>query len=623
VDYPRAGRRGTRRWIPSLRLLSVLVLAPPLALVAACVVVYLNVRVPAPDRDVTMQATVVTYADGSVLGTVGVTSRRDVPLSQVPLTVRHAVLAAEDRGFYTEEGVSPQGIARAMLADVQGKALEGGSTITQQYVKNAFLTSARTATRKFTEIFIAVKLANEQSKDQILQDYLNTIYFGRGAYGIEAAAEAYFGRDVSALSVAQAAYLGAVIQAPSAYDPVANPAILPVIKARWSYVVKGMVSSGWLGADQARGLGFPALEPLRQSPDGDQTPYLMALVENELSADGISEQLVATGGLRVRTTLQRPAEQAAVRAVQGQVLAELSPHRSVDADVRVGLASVRTSDGAVVALYSGANFDARQYNDATESAIPAGQVFDPLLAAGLIGSTGRRITDARVQAADVPPTPAEQKSWSGRLSGVRAVLVGLGLSPQTLGLSSDASLIGSDVNPDVLDLASAYGALDAGGRHVTAHLVAQITDSRGSVIYSTPTKPVPLPRGVTVQSGLLCRLAAEPTLETVAWQPLILSAVPAPLPGAAGAASTASAACGVTGTSLADDSAWAVATSGGVSTAIAVFRDAPHLAPSLKARSLDGVAGHRTITGDGLPARTMAAYLTPPQRQAQAAPENR
>ncbi|MBC3839370.1 penicillin-binding protein [Streptacidiphilus sp. 4-A2] len=483
IDYPRAGKRGLRRWIPSLRLLSALVLVPVVLVSGTCVVIYVNVRVPSPDPGSTMQATVITYANGSVLGTVGVTSRRTVPLSQVPLTVRHAVLAAEDRGFYTEAGVSPQGIARAVIADVEGKPLEGGSTITQQYVKNAFLTSARTASRKFTEIFIAVKLANEQSKDQILQDYLNTIYFGRGAYGIEAASQAYFGRDVSALSPAQAAYLGAVIQAPSAYDPVANPAILPVIKARWTYVVNGMVSSGWMTAAQAKQLSFPGLEPLRQSPDGDQTPYLMALVLNELNADGISEQQIATGGLRVVTTIQPSAQASAVKAVQQQILAELSAKRPVDAAVRVGLASVRPSDGAIVALYSGANFNTRQYNDATESAVPAGQIFNPLTAVGILTATKQPVTGAQINEAGTVP---DNSAFNSEAPAIRATVERMGVSPGTLGLSSNAALYSGSVNPDVLDMADAYATLASDGLHTTPHIVAQVSNSNG-VLYRTKT----------------------------------------------------------------------------------------------------------------------------------------
>jgi membrane peptidoglycan carboxypeptidase len=162
-------------------------------------------------------------------------------LSQVPLAVQHAVLAAEDRNFYSEPGISPTGILRALLVDLKGGDIsEGGSTITQQYVKNAYLSPHRTLTRKLKEILIATKLARSRSKSTILDDYLNTIYFGRGAYGIQAAANAYFNEDVSDLTVSQGALLAAVIRGPSYYDPAIR-GNRPAAKARWQYVIDGMI----------------------------------------------------------------------------------------------------------------------------------------------------------------------------------------------------------------------------------------------------------------------------------------------------------------------------------------------------------------------------------------------
>src|SRR3954471_3663504 len=187
---------------------------------------YATTPIPNPSSFATAQATTLYYSDGkTVLARFGSTTRVDVALKEVPLDVQHAVLAAEDRQFYSEPGISPTGILRALWTDLRGGEIaQGGSTITQQYVKNAYLTSARTFTRKFKEIFISVKLANSRSKNEILGDYLNTIYFGRGAYGIEAASRAYFGEDVSDLNAAQGAVLAATISQPSYYDPAVNRA---------------------------------------------------------------------------------------------------------------------------------------------------------------------------------------------------------------------------------------------------------------------------------------------------------------------------------------------------------------------------------------------------------------
>src|SRR3954447_15610462 len=221
-------------------------------------IAYAATSIPNPNSFATAQATTIYYKDGkTVMARFGNTSRIDVPLSKVPMDVRHAVLAAEDRNFYDEPGISPTGIMRAVWVDLRGGDIkQGGSTITQQYVKNAYLTQARTFSRKVKEILIAVKLGNSRSKQQILEDYLNTIYFGRGAYGIEAATRAYFGvhTDVSELNAAQGAVLAALISSPDAYDPQKHP---EAAKARWRYVVDGMQKKDWLTADQAARLAYP------------------------------------------------------------------------------------------------------------------------------------------------------------------------------------------------------------------------------------------------------------------------------------------------------------------------------------------------------------------------------
>src|SRR5918993_3748421 len=157
-------------------------------------VVYASTEAPSPDSITNAQTTVVYYSDGTTeMARLGDENRTNVPLDQVSEAARYAVLAAENRDFYSDPGISATGIARAAWSNVTGGSTQGGSTITQQYVKNAFLTSEQTFSRKFQELFLAVKLDNEYAKDDILENYLNTIYFGRGAYGIEAAAETYFG----------------------------------------------------------------------------------------------------------------------------------------------------------------------------------------------------------------------------------------------------------------------------------------------------------------------------------------------------------------------------------------------------------------------------------------------
>ncbi len=165
---------------------------------------YFTVGIPDPKAFVNSQSTIIQYADGTELGRIGSENRTIVPLAKIPLNLRHAVLAAEDRNFYSEHAFSPQGLARAIWDNIKSLGNGGGgSTITQQYAKTAFLTPERSIQRKIKEIVIAIKLEQQQSKDQILENYLNTIWFGRGAYGVQTAAQTYFGRNVNQLSVAQ------------------------------------------------------------------------------------------------------------------------------------------------------------------------------------------------------------------------------------------------------------------------------------------------------------------------------------------------------------------------------------------------------------------------------------
>ena len=162
------------------------------------IVAYFTVSIPDPNAFVNSQSTIIQYADGQEVGRLGSENRTIVKLANIPAHVREAVLAAEDRKFYSESAVSPQGIARAIWDNIKSLGNGGGgSTITQQYAKTAFLSPERTVIRKVKEFVIAIKLQQQMSKDQILENYLNTIYFGRGSYGIQTASEVYFGRSVN------------------------------------------------------------------------------------------------------------------------------------------------------------------------------------------------------------------------------------------------------------------------------------------------------------------------------------------------------------------------------------------------------------------------------------------
>ncbi|MDT4932513.1 MAG: hypothetical protein QOK11_405 [Pseudonocardiales bacterium] len=306
--------------------------------------------VPRPESLPLPQVATFLYSDGSVMARIGTQNRTIVKLEEVPQPVRWDVLAAEDRAFYTEPGVSIKGTIRAALSDLTGGDTQGGSGITQQYAKNAYLSDSRTLSRKLKELMIAVKLSRQYSKDQILEFYLNTIYFGRGAYGIQAAAQTFFGTDVSKLDVAQGAVLAALLRAPSYYDPSVNPA---QAKARWNYVLDGMVSTHHLTAGQRATLTYPKVRPPSDSTLGTAGPTALIVyqVMQELKAHGISEAEINTRGLRIQTTIDRHAQDSAVAAIK-QTFANLTPQQR---NLKNALVAVNPANGGVLAYYGGPN----------------------------------------------------------------------------------------------------------------------------------------------------------------------------------------------------------------------------------------------------------------------------
>jgi membrane peptidoglycan carboxypeptidase len=382
IDYPRRDKRGVRRWLPSWKLVTVTSATLVAGVAAGFLVAVATVEIPQPNKDAVRQATIFTYADASTQITHVGTNRRPVAFDQIPLVVRQAVLAAEDRTFYSDPGVSPMGLLRALKNDLTSGGdgnLQGGSTITQQFVKNYYLTQQQTLSRKLNEVLVAIKLDHVQSKDSILADYLNTIYFARGAYGIESAALAYFGVGVSQLTdPAKAAYIAAVIQSPYYYATAdRDPKALKALRDRWKYVLDGMVAEHELSAQQRAAMVFPT--PIAYEPDdmGGMNGYMVDAAMQNL--DRLHEQdpsvpdsnTVARGGYTVVTTFRQDYMQAAQKSVSEQ-LARLDPNRPADQNVHIGLASVDDKTGAVLGFYGGPDYLKQGFNDALSASGPLG-----------------------------------------------------------------------------------------------------------------------------------------------------------------------------------------------------------------------------------------------------------
>ena len=354
---------GTVRRLRSLPWKKIVLVGGPSALLGLLllfVLAYVLTTIPPASAVSQAQATVIRYAGGEELARLG-TNRELVPLTQVSEPAQKAVLAAEDRGFYNEPGISPKGILRALFTNVRGggSVQQGGSTITQQYAKNAYLTADRTYARKVKEVFIALKMTRERSKEQILEDYLNTIYFGRGAYGIQAASKAYFGPGASAatLTAEQGAVLASSIRSPSGYDPAKHP---DLASGRWTYVLDGMVSQRWLDAGRRAAMVYPkVVAPGTGTVGADLSGpagHVVDAVQEELLRDGFAEDQVNSGGLTVTTTIDKRAQDAAVKTVQA-----VDKGDKGDAALQGALVAVVPGDGAVRAYYGGANGSGLDY----------------------------------------------------------------------------------------------------------------------------------------------------------------------------------------------------------------------------------------------------------------------
>ncbi|HVQ87899.1 MAG TPA: transglycosylase domain-containing protein [Actinomycetes bacterium] len=569
---------------------------------------YVAVDVPAPNELSTAQTSVVYYAGGKQeLGRFAEVDRTLVPLSDVPESVRYAVLAAEDRGFYENSGISPTGILRAAWNNISGGDTQGASTITQQYARNAYLTQDRTWKRKIKETILAIKLNRELSKDQILEDYLNTIYFGRGAYGIQAASQAYFRKDVDQLSVAEGAVLAAVIRSPSAYDPAEGKDAKQALENRFNYVIDGMVEQGWLDASEAADMKVPHVpKPQQGNQYAGQNGYLLYYVRDELKSLGFSGQEIDGGGLRITTTFDPKAQKAAEEAVKANFPTE--PNDGVQA----GLASVEPGTGRIVAMYGGKNFLKHPFNNAT-AAFPVGSSFKAFTLAGAIDD-GYSLTDTFAGNSPflIPGTTHEVNnqgyaSYGDQISlltatedSVNTAFVDLcvqmgpekalaaakaaGVDTSGIEPTANVTLGFGDISP--LDMAGAYSTFAAEGKQVDPFSVLEVRSASGELLYQADP---------SVRDAFTPDVANEVTYA--------LSQVVAAGTGVA-AQGLGRPAAGKTGNNE-GTTAWFVGYTPQLSTAVGFYRDLPDdpQAP------LNGVAGMPVFTGAGYPTQIWTAYM--------------
>lgn len=575
------------------------------------VLAYFTVDIPNPNDFVNTQSTIIQYSNGSEIGRIGAQNRTIVPLAKIPLHLRQAVLAAENRNFYSEHAFSFSGFARAVIDNVKtlGRG-GGGSTITQQYAKTAFLTQERTITRKIKELVIAIKLENQLSKDQILENYLNTIYFGRGSYGVETAAQQYFNRSAKQLNLAQSAVIASILRSPGFYDPQYSENNMKRLQARFQYVLDGMVKAGWVDEAKAKSTKFPTIMPgtsegWLSGPKG----YLIEMVRAELVKRGFTDDQLMKGGLIVKTTFDQKAQTSAVAAV-----AKLTP-KGAPENLHIGLVAIRPGTGEIIALYGGADYVKRQLNDATQSIALAGSTFKPFaLAAGL--EAGIPLTSMwngdSPQFFDDAGKPYEVNNYGdegwGQVSlltatshSINTIYVPLGIKvgpdrvvdvarragiPDSVAMMPTPSVVLGAASPHVIDVAVAYATFASNGVYAAPWFITEVNGSNGGVLYQAAS---PSPNTVfskEVMADLTYGLQEVVKNGTATF----------------GTAGLGRPAAGKTGTSEQNASAWFAGYTPQLSAAVAMFRDDA-------TQTLNGIGGLNSVTGGTFPAKIWTAFM--------------
>lgn len=603
-------------------ILALLVLLVLGGIIAAGIVLYVLLG-PVPIPKVLPSAMVasskVFASDGSLVATWhGAINREPVPLDRISPYLPKAVVAEEDARFYSEPGVDLRSILRAAVTDFKkGRIVEGGSTITQQYVKDAYVGNKPTLSRKLLEARVAIELTRKLSKNQIMDDYLNTAYFGDGAYGAEAAAETYFGEHASQLTLSQAALLAGIIHSPDADAPTTNAAAANADRLR---VLGRMQMLGQVSAPEAEAARASATTLVTPAPaNASYAWFLDALRTSMLARYGAGA--VYGGGLQIHTTLD-PAMQAAAQASIGSVLASAS-------DPDSALVAIDPATGYVKAIVGGKDYSASQFNIATLGRRQPGSAFKPFVLAAALeqGVSPQAVYNGPSRLCLKGWTPGCVSNFDGESFGsvsllnatvnsvntVYAQLI-LQVGPQSvvniaheMGIPAPTDVVPPQVGcrpsgtpvcqsylpaiPSLalgsagvtpLEMASAYATLADGGVYHTPSLVTSVTEG-ASVLANGPAAGV---------QALPSSIASE---ETSILQQVIVR-------GTGTAANIGQPAAGKTGTAQNYDNAWFVGYTPTLATSVWVGYMNSN-------KPLLNVEGVPQVTGGTLPARIWSRFM--------------
>nr|WP_163016877.1 transglycosylase domain-containing protein [Streptomyces chartreusis] len=648
IDYPRAGKDGLARWTPSWRLVTGAFLAFMGGLIAAAGIGYAMVGIPKAQDTALAQNNVFYWSNGKQMAaTGGQTNRQLVSDAEIPREIKDAVVSAENASFYDDKGIDPAGIGRALLNMAKGGETQGGSTITQQFVKNTYLSQEQTVTRKFKELFISIKVGQKLSKDEILAGYLNTAYYGRNAYGIQAAAQAYFGVDATKLTTTQCAFLASVLKGPNFYNPDggvgANASAdqnTKRAKDRWSWILDRMVEVGRLTpADRAKVGEFPTLKKQNSNLSG-QSGYLIDIAKEYVAKKaGLSPEDLEKGGYRIYTTFDKEKVNQMAAAVEKTRKSFLNAKkREKDKYVQFGGASVDPKSGAIVALYGGEGYDKGHYsNNANTLGVPVGSTWKPIVLASameygtyetdgeplspltkyngndllvikdqngdpIMGNNGkpfRQKNEGTTAWGDVTLTKAMEQSINSPFAqlGIDVGLSNTQKMANKMGISSaffdkgnirNVSFSLGTSTPSAIRMADAYGSFAASGEHYEPYSVTKVLkDGEPLEGFEKPEKQTAMDENVANNvTDVLQNVVKNGTGKKVA-------DIGFPV-------------AGKTGTTDENKSAWFVGYTRELSTAVTLFRTDPGKGKLL---SMNGTGGVTSIHGGDIPAQVWKDYM--------------
>ena len=516
-NTPGQGKKGGKvrrvfRWLLVLGLLGALVLT------GVFFFAYQRTTIPDANKAFEAQTSFVYYSGGKAkIGQFSEQNRESIPLADMPQSMQNAVIAAEDRTFYTNKGIDPKGILRAAFSNAKGNSTQGASTITQQYVKILYLSQERTLSRKVKEAFLSLKVQQEKSKEAILEGYLNTIYFGRGAYGVQAAARAYFNEPATKLTVPQSAMLAAVLNSPNYLTPDGDGPGKQALITRYNYVLKGMVSMGNLDASEAE-KHYDKLPKLRKPKTSDQyggqRGFMLTMVKAELKKLGFDDTEIDSGGLRVETTFTKKA----MAASEAGVLKERPQGLK---GLHVATASVDVRTGALIGFYAGQNYLDSQLNWARLGNSP-GSAFKPFALAAALkegfalkdtfsGNSPYTYPDGSTVVNEGPGTgndygdkidliKATEESVNTAYADLTAAMdsgpqkildmaVDLGIPKDAPGLEPNSGIALGSATMSPINMANAYATIANGGvRHDVFTVKKVVRASDDKVVYKAPKK---------------------------------------------------------------------------------------------------------------------------------------